>query len=222
MIPTNVLYRVFQIKIGATTGTCFAIDVEDRQYLVTARHIIDEWDQKTPVQIFYEQSWKNVQFALVGKSEVDVAVLAPPRQLSPNFAMPATEAGLAWGQDVYFLGFPYGWSGDIGSMNRNFPMPFVKKAIVSLLTVDGSVSKYFLDGHNNLGFSGGPVVFKERNCQDFKVAAVVSAYRYVDMPTFLGDSRVPLTYRENTGIIVAYGIKHATDLITKNPIGCKI
>ena len=30
------------------------------------------------------------------------------------------------------FGFPYGWSGDIGSINRDFPMPFVKKDFKTL------------------------------------------------------------------------------------------
>jgi hypothetical protein len=129
--------------------------------------------------------------------------------------------GLIWGQDVFFLGFPYGWSSDIGTINRNFPMPFVKKAILSCMQTN-NIHCLFLDGHNNPGFSGGPVVFKEPNKQDYKVAAIISGYRYTKEPIFSGEDQLPLEYRYNTGIIVSYGIKHAVDLINSNPIGSEI
>jgi hypothetical protein len=35
-------------------------------------------------------------------------------------------------------------------MNRNFPLPFVKKALLSAM----ANGYYYLDGHNNPGFSG--------------------------------------------------------------------
>ncbi len=159
---------------------------------------------------------------LVGRceGEIDIAVLSAPIQLSPVFDLPATAAGIVWGQDVYFLGFPYGWYGDIGKTNRDFPMPFVKKAILScVFTGDKGVQHFFLDGHNNPGFSGGPVVFKEPNKKDFKVASVISGYRYMNEPIFAGEDQVPLMYRYNTGIIISYGIKYAVDLIEVNPAG---
>lgn len=131
--------------------------------------------------------------------------------------------GIVYGQDVYFLGFPYGMTGEIGQMNRDFPLPFVKKAIVSCLqTTQKDAQLLFLDGHNNPGFSGGPVVFKEPNKNDFKVAGVISGYRYNEEPIYQGDQQVPLAYRYNTGIIFSYGIKHAVDIIKSTPIGFEI
>jgi hypothetical protein len=87
---------------------------------------------------------------------------------------------------------------------------------------DDGVQHFFLDGHNNPGFSGGPVVFKEPNKNEFKVASVISGYRYTNEPIFAGEEKVPLAYRYNTGIIISYGIKHGVDLIESNPIGLPI
>ena len=39
MITANVIYRVFRLKVGLETGTAFTIEEEDREYLVTARHV---------------------------------------------------------------------------------------------------------------------------------------------------------------------------------------
>ncbi|MEI8174029.1 MAG: serine protease [Deltaproteobacteria bacterium] len=225
MITNNVYHRVFQIKVGKSTGTCFTIDIEQKQYVVTARHLIQEWEPGQRMHIFHDKEWKEIEMTLVGRcgGEIDIAVLAPLFQLSPPLSLPATSGGIVWGQDVYFLGFPYGWYGDIGELNRNFPMPFVKKAILSCtyMKSDG-VQHFFLDGHNNLGFSGGPVVFKELNNNEFKVASVISGYRYTHEPILAGEQEVALAYRYNTGIIVSYGIKHAVEVISDNPIGLPI
>jgi S1-C subfamily serine protease len=225
MITSNVLHRVFRLGVGESTGTCFTIDIEEKQYVVTARHLIEGWEPNQKFHIFHDNQWKEIELSLVGRceGEIDIAVLAAPIHLSPALPLPATAGGIVWGQDVYFLGFPYGWYGEIGSMNRNFPMPFVKKAVLSCTYIkDDGVQHFFLDGHNNPGFSGGPVVFKEPNKTEYKVASVISGYRYTNEPVFADGREVPLAYRYNTGIIVSYGIKHALDLINANPIGLPV
>jgi Trypsin-like peptidase domain len=221
-----VYYRAYQIKVGESIGTCFTIYVGDKQYLITARHIIDSWNPNQSIQTFHENQWKHIELGLVGRceGEIDIAVLSAPILISPTSNLPATSGGIVWGQDVYFLGFPYGWYGDIGELNRNFPMPFVKKAILSCMFMqqDDRIQRFFLDGHNNPGFSGGPVVFRESNSNEFKVASVISGYRYTNEPIFDGEEQIPLAYRYNTGIIISYGIGHAIEIIEANPIGLPI
>ena len=41
MITTNAIQRTFHIKRSDASGTAFAIDRASRQYLVTARHVVD-------------------------------------------------------------------------------------------------------------------------------------------------------------------------------------
>ena len=155
--------------------------------------------------------------------EIDISVLATNIRLSPDFPLPPTMAGIIYGQDVFFLGFPYGLKGEIGQMNRDFPLPFVKKAIFSCLqNTPTGAQLLFLDGHNNPGFSGGPVIFKESNSNEFKVAGLISGYRYNEEPIYQGEEKLPLVYKYNTGIIISYGIKHAVDLIESNPIGFEL
>jgi len=96
------------------------------------------------------------------------------------------------------------------------------KHIVLSFIQDNSGQHFFLDGHNNPGFSGGPIVFKEPNKNDFKAASVISGYRYTNELIFAGEIQVPFAYRYNTGIIISCGIKHAVDLIEGNPKGLPI
>jgi hypothetical protein len=85
----------------------------------------------------------------------DVAVFSLfQKQLTPNMLLETGSDGLQYGQDVYFLGFPLGWS----VQNDQERLPFVKKAIMSgvTATTDG-VNVWMFDGMNVNGFSGGPL-----------------------------------------------------------------
>ncbi|WP_277372330.1 serine protease [Pseudomonas sp. AA-38] len=224
MITTNAIQRTFHIKIGDSTGTCFTIDVKNKQYIVTARHVASGLTEGSSIEIFHQNAWKNMPVTVVGHcaGEVDVSVLAANQQISPVYVLEPTSAGMMYGQDVYFLGFPYGMAADVGPMNRDFPIPFVKKGIVSCMLFEEGVQIYYLDGINNPGFSGGPVIFKKSNVGDYKVCSIISGYRYAEEPVYQNGYPVPLELRANTGIVITYGIKHAVDLIEANPIGYEL
>ncbi len=225
MITTNAIQRTFHIKVGESTGTCFTIDVDNKQYIVTAKHVVQNLSGTATISLFHENQWKDMQIEIVGhcEGEIDISVLTVNTQLSPTYPLEASSGGMTYGQDVYFLGFPYGMSGEVGPLNREFPFPFVKKAIVSCMhfTNEG-IQINFLDGHNNPGFSGGPVIFKEGDSNDYKVASVISGYRFSREPIFQGEQQVALEYKNNTGIVISYGIKHAVDIINNNPIGYQL
>jgi hypothetical protein len=90
---------------------------------------------------------------------------------------------------------------------------------------------WVLDGINNAGFSGGPVIFKSGPEQT--ILGVVSGY-HVE-PTDVVSStvkKVPkkklpskpkqaeqLKVNLNSGFIIAYDISYAVEAIHKNPIG---
>ena len=209
MITTNIVQRTFRIR-STQEGTCFTIDVDDRQYIVTAQHLVEKVVGQNSVKIMQEKKWKGLQVKLVGhcEGEVDISVLAADIQISPTYPLNPTLGGIILGQDVYFLGFPYSLKSDVGSINRNFPLPLVKKAIVSLVAERGHY--ILLDGHNNPGFSGGPVVFHPNNRgNDFCVAGVVAGYRHACDPVYKNkkqkQNEIPIGYyKSNTGIIVTY------------------
>lgn len=220
MITANVIHRVFRIRWNGSEGTAFTADIDDRQYLVTARHVLANFDTDGTVDVFSNGRWEPISVELVGHApeDVDITVLAPSRRLTPaNLPMAPLGQGprLTYGQDVYFLGYPHGFLGRYIFGPDGYPMPFVKKATVSLL--DGAV--FYLDGHNNRGFSGGPVVFQEASSPEFNVAAVVSGYHAVSEPVLHGQDKTGLTISQNTGIIVTHAIVGALHLIERNPIG---
>lgn len=226
MITFNALSRTFHLRLGDQAATGFLIDVEAKQYLVTAKHFVPEVTDVIVFEVLHDRSWKKIPARLVGHApgEIDITVLALPKPLvASDYILTPDMGGIVLGQEAFFLGFPYGLFGDVGEFNSNYPMPFVKRATVSSMSVsEDGPAIIFLDGHNNPGFSGGPVLFKVQEHGELKVAAVVSGYRSVNAPVYQGEQALPLTYRYNTGIVISYSIKHAVALATENPIGAPL
>ena len=91
-------------------------------------------------------------------------------------------------------------------MNHGSPFPLTKKACLSAWVSGTSGEKILLlDGHNNLGFSGGPVIVRERDSQPFKVCGVVSAYMRGLEPTLIEGNDQELRLWQNSGIVAYSG-----------------
>jgi S1-C subfamily serine protease len=226
MITANILTRVLYIKYGQGTGTAFTIEINERQYLITANHVVSGIKDGESISIFHDSNWEDIPVKLINcdKPDVDIIVLAASQQLTPTLPLEPTMDGLVFGQDVYFLGFPFGFfTEDRGGFNNRFPFPFIKKGIISAIdkSSDGIVS-LFVDGHNNPGFSGGPIVFVDLNTQKLKVGGVVSGYHSQEAPIYYQGTQLPFVSNLNTGLLVGYGIHHAVDAIKANPIGVKV
>jgi hypothetical protein len=256
-VPSNVLLRVRMIKAGNEVGTGFTVEVDERQYLITAKHVAKTLKAKDTIQLFQEGKWSaplNIQVFRCD-DPIDIAVLVPPEQISVTFDLAPRMQDLFVGQDAYFVGFPYGlvfnrFEGkDPGGL---YPLPFIKKATISALADENGVRMLFLDGHNNPGFSGAPIVYRDLHQPNqvvFRVAGVVSAYRAEQSPVLTPEQINPneasaddeargrirrkngLVFRlretdqaveANTGIVVGFNIVHAVDLIHKNPIGPRV
>jgi hypothetical protein len=228
MITTNVIQRTFFIEFNNQTASAFTVDFNGKHYLITARHLFIADKTAKPyafkvydnsdvtINIFHDNQWKSI----IGKIhfhdniDIDIAVFETPVRLSPNYTLEMHSAGLQVGQDVFFLGFPFQLKGDAGDKNNSFPFPFVKKASFSAIQKgDNDEVIFYFDGHNNPGFSGGPIVFKNPSSNNFQVCGVVRGY----VPQ-KGSINTPLgkaSYTENSGIIVSYDIKHCKEIIEK-------
>lgn len=168
------------------------------------------------------------------------------------------------GGDCEFLGYPYGggWrantpafvtdngkkSSSPGSETRTTPAfgpwfwsPFAKRCTLSGSMVMNGITVFVLDGINNLGFSGGPVITGKG--ASLRAFAVVSGFHpeplavlpapergqaYVSPipppPPLPGQkSSTPRQIVEsNSGLILAYDITPALNAIRANPIGPKL
>lgn len=219
MVPTNILQRTHRILFGNSTGTAFTIDFDSRQYLITAKHVVEGIKQTNIISIQHENQWKEIPCEVVGFGEnnFDIAVLSLPLQISPNHPLSFSNTDFFLGQDIYFLGYPYGLYGEVEpNLNSHFPIPLVKKGIISsfIFGKNNRLDYLLLDGHNNPGFSGGPVFYKSVERNDvFGVAGVISSFQYEWQPVFQNGKQTDFVYQYNTGIIHSVGINVAIDLI---------
>ena len=147
------------------------------------------------LDILHNGAWKGIPAKFVGHAEepIDITVLALPHSLvAADRILKPDMGGIILGQQAFFLGYPYGLFGEVGDLNSNYPVPFVKRCTVSSLNVSPTgACVLFLDGHNNKGFSGGPVLFQENEHGELKVAAVISGYRFANEPVYQGDQELP-------------------------------
>ena len=225
MVTFNVLDRVFFVR-GLMYGTTFTIDVDSKQYLVSARHVTGDNATISSLKLFHDDKWKDLRVTFVGaaKDQIDISVFAPSIRLSPSHPLEPTFAGLILGQDVYFAGYPYKMWSHGGDLMHSRPLPFLKKGTFSAgLEPNTDVKILYVDAINNEGFSGGPLVFASQKGNDFKVVWVVSKFKTEYEPVIdKEDKETGLRVAYNTGFMVAYGINHVLNLIRANPVGLPV
>ena len=223
LITANVFNRVFFIKLEQY-GTGTVIDVDGKQYLVTALHLLGENYEIQELAYFHANEWKILPIEIVGiaRTGADVAVFATNITLCPA-ALPlgVGSQGMVMSQDLYFLGFPYTLSTDGGDALQGRPCPFIRKGIWSSAYDDGTGDpKIYIDAINNKGFSGGPIVFQASGNPGFSVAGIVSGYRTDTEDVICEEGeQTGWTVVANTGLTIGYDIHEAVKLILRNPIG---
>jgi S1-C subfamily serine protease len=244
VINFNVLSRVFRLRYEFTTnsvattnlvrttntGSSFTIEIDHKQYLITAKHIVPGIRDGGLVKIFRESQWHAFPVKVISCSDtnVDITVLILPSQISPSPPLDLGVADMIHGQDMYFLGFPYGMYLDAGDLNNNFPLPFIRKGVLSSWQParDKNAGAIWISEQNNPGFSGGPIVFQNLVKQKLAIAGVVSGYRsnwddifYKDPATNLLLKATNLVVAGNSGLTMGWSLQSALDAIAKRPDG---
>lgn len=221
MVQAEVLQRVLRIRHGNSAGTAFTIECNKTQFIVTAKHIFEDsaYPVSTNIDLLIDGNYQTfcVDIRYPADQDIDIAVMKtnPLTFVTPVYPNKNSSAGCIFGQDVYFLGFPFNYEELLSHFpNSNAPTPFIKKACFS--GAQGTY-QFFLDGINNRGFSGGPVCFKSQGDQTFSIAGVISGYRYDKIPVYdkNTDKPLPQYVEENTGIIIVFDICSAVDIAEK-------
>jgi len=237
--PTfNIALRVLMVESQYGRGSIFSIDVDQREYWITARHILTGakhppygsiTDKLVSLRILNpnaqveELQWRTVNFSVIdpGREEVDIVALAASEPLldNPLPSMTADSTGAMLGGDCEFLGYAYGggWRAEFAD-GQTLWLPFVKHCTVSATIMPQRV--WVLDGINNDGFSGGPVIFGTGAQQ--KLLGVISVYHTEPTQVIYSMPAPPTpkaTVNVNSGFIIAYDIVHAVQAIHEHPIG---
>lgn len=203
-ITSNVWERLLFVRVGAgtshvETATAFTLEVDNRQYLITAKHVVASLLADDSIEYAKAGKWVRLPVHVFRCDDpTDIAVLVAPHQLTTAFPFEADLSQISYGQDVHFLGFPYGISLNGTNVNGDFPLPFVKRATYSgTVTLDAGKHSVLalLDGYNNPGFSGGPIVYRDPfgHSWDYKLMGVVSGFQPDLTPTM---ARHPIKSRD--------------------------
>jgi S1-C subfamily serine protease len=218
-VPVEILQRTFLLKAGNTTGTAFTIDHNGAVYLVTARHVAASLPESKPVfQIWRTNKWEDVHAVrriLPASADVDIAVFETDEKIAQAFqvAVSAQDEGPTMGQQVWFLGYPFGDTA-LTSRAENQMLPFIKRGTIS--AINGSKPEavvLYIDGFNNPGFSGGPIVYWEFKKHAYRILGVVQGYRNETAKVLVNGQQIDTNVLVNSGILTAYSIKHAVDAI---------
>jgi len=246
---------VYSLHINVGTpdeiqGTAFAIDIDGRQYLITAKHMVAGMGDTGKISLTQKGDLTVKIFRC--DDPVDIAVLVAPLPLTFEETMKVASGGLDIGGDLWFMGFPLGMELPAPKGKGHFinPPAIVKHADLSgVEEITERIHRLYLDGYNNHGFSGGPVLLKSPS-NEFQVLGVISAFKpeyvpatkvvHLDSPQQASQKakaegwrivkKADGTWAElvdiqdeivplNTGIAIAYEIYPALEVIRAHPIG---
>jgi hypothetical protein len=217
-VPGEILQRTLCVKVGDGQGTAFQIDYKGKLYLVTARHVVAGLPTTgATIQIRKSDKWTNfktVRTLFPASGDVDIAVLetdqmvAQPFQIAPPNA--AAGEGPTFGQPVWFIGYPWG----LGTHLANMQLPFIKKGTMSAVDAsDPHAVVVYIDGFNNPGFSGGPILYWDFRSHAYRILGVVQGYRNDTAKALVNGQQVDTNVLVNSGILIGYDIKHAIEAI---------
>jgi S1-C subfamily serine protease len=205
----EILRQTYKIQTDTLSGSSFLIEYNSREYLITAKHLFKKnLLNKSIVNINLLSEKENEKFkakiSISRDSSIDIAVLELPvsiKKLKPFNINPTVTIG----QQILFLGYPSFNGNNINTFSKAFGIfPLVKKGIVSALLDLNKYTLYFLDGHNNPGFSGGPVIGFDPIKNETYILGVVSGYIFEKKP-LINDTLNKFS-NENSGIIICYPI----------------
>jgi len=215
--------RTFKVEYAGGAASCFVINHQDRQWLVTAKHVADTAAKNGAAALSLtgengldvELSGPLVPVSLV-EAGPDIAVfdLRGKKIVRDDMTLVPSADGVMLSQEVFFLGYPL--TGTLPLMGR---LPAVRRGIVSQRAYLDGIAAWIIDGHNLPGFSGGPLVFANAGGMGstWHVLGVVSAYWQHRIDVEIAGAPMPntlgLTVPTNAGLVVVYDIKHAIDAI---------
>jgi hypothetical protein len=235
----NLLGRILMVESSFGRGTVFMLDVDRREYWITAKHILNGASDPHHVGTIKEheavlrmlnpdgqgEEWITARFSVIDPgNDIDIVVLVPREPLLKTQVDTLRPGAATLGAGCGFLGFPYG-AAYRGKYKRSgtFWLPFVKRCSVAAL-IDEPRKVWMLEGINSNGFSGGPVF--TGTSSGLTLFGVVSHFGtdpldiLPENPAVKPDpNQINQDIKATSGFFMAHDIQSAIDAIQRNPIG---
>lgn len=226
-VPVEILTRTWFIRVGNEGGTAFVLDRQNKVYLVTARHVVTGLPPTDgTIQVWQSNEWRNypiVRTLFPPSNDVDIAVLETKETIPQPYVIQPNEGnsgGPAMGQQVWFLGYPFGLGSQMAKGSKgpldvfSGKIPFIKRGTMSAIdSSDPEAVLLYIDGFNNPGFSGGPIVYWSFSDHKYELLGVVKGYREETAKVQVNGTDVDTNILVNSGILIGYSIKHALEAI---------
>ncbi len=220
-IHAAMLEAAYRITINrSSSGTCFTLSKDSKNYLITAKHVIGDAIGKTPlIEVEADSGIVTISPTSIiapTNNEVDIIALEIDSSTAKNlkfFNIPYTSKGVILCGDSYFIGYPFGLQNyNVSGATRGLPL--IKKGMVSGSVYDMTKNPigFLLDGHNNPGFSGGPCFIQNQNNEWF-VFGVISSYVPQKEVLYDKQGRERMVILENSGIINSHNIDQIYSLL---------
>src|SRR5579862_9018486 len=147
-VTTGILYRVFMVESSFGRGSIFSIDVDGREYWITAKHILtgahhppygtvlsNAATLKLLSALSPTEQWIPETFSVLDPGQnIDIVVLAAASPIvgKGNWIPPADSTGAPLGGDCEFLGFPFGggWWAKF-AQGQSAWLPYIKHCTIS-------------------------------------------------------------------------------------------
>jgi hypothetical protein len=218
-VPFEILSRTFMIKVGNEVGTAFKVDYQGKVFLVTARHLAAGLPETAATfQFFQSGGWQDfhtLKTLFPHSNDVDIAVFETNEKLAQPYVIECTgTSGATMGQQVFFLGFPYGISSHFAHGEM---VPFIKRGTMSAFdATNRDAIVLYIDGFNNPGFSGGPIIYWSFEKHTYGILGVVKGFREDSAKVVVNGQHVDTNVLVNSGILVGYSIDHAIQAIVQS------
>ncbi len=196
--------------------TGFYLPWGSQKYIVTAKHFLQK--PKVQVTICIDEKWLELPSKVIhcSRDDIDISAIdiseSRPFNVNDILLPEYTCENVFIGDDCFFLGFPYGIKSVFGFKDAPFAkltFPLVKRATVSAGIMDSQNTNigFYMDGHNNPGFSGGPCL-KRAGQGKWTLFGVVSSYIPQENILYDEENRVRMILNENSGIFICGNIIH--------------
>jgi S1-C subfamily serine protease len=216
-VPVEILSRTLAIQVGNEGGTSFAIDYHGKLYLVTAKHVVKDLQDNGTIRVQRPDGWKDlkvIKVLLPLCGDADIAVLDTGENAAKPFevAVVAGDEGPVMGRQVWFIGYPF--RERLRSYFTNAEIPFIKRGTMSAVdNRNPNAVVIYIDGFNNSGFSGGPIVYWDFNKHAYRIVGVVQGYKEDTAKVLVNGEHVDTALLVNSGILVGYSIRSAIQAI---------
>lgn len=193
LVDMAVLQRTLRIGWASNAGS--AVYLEDRgvKLIATARHVVEGALVGDRIAIRHQSQWTYVEIAEIEHDERghDLSIIIPVTHWGEGLPRSRLDGRVPIGFDVVFCGFPLGLEMNGMPSSNGWPTAYVKGGMLSGFYRLNDETIYVFDAMNNVGFSGGPIVWRRPADSTLHIAGIVSNY--------IWDSDLPVLEKDEYG-----------------------